>query len=74
MRERPTILLHRVVEARRSITISLLDSGEGGLQIDNPQEMIRALGLEGDPRAKFIDGELVLKANSSRQRRRHHRR
>jgi len=66
--ERPMIVLHRVVEARRRIIISLLDSGEGGLQIDNPQEIIRTLGLEGDPRAKFIDGELRTKFKVSRDR------
>jgi hypothetical protein len=68
VKERPMIVLHRVVEARRRIIISLLDSGEGGLQIDNPQKIIGALGLEGDPRAKFIDGELAAKFNVSRDR------
>jgi hypothetical protein len=66
--ERPMIVLHRVVEARRRIVISLLDGGEGGLKIENPKDLIKALGLENDPRARFVDGSLAAEFKATRKR------
>lgn len=66
--ERPVIVLHRVVEARRRIVISLLDGGEGGLKLENPKDFIKAIGLENDPRARFVDGTLAAEYKATRNR------
>lgn len=61
----PSIVLLRVVEARRRIVLTLQAEAGAGVAVQNPQEVLRALGLGADPRARLVDGELAVQFTGS---------